>query len=470
MGGGVVFSDEEPLVAPQQDVAAAGAAEPSLAVTITSTLDEYDCSRSSVTDNIVTVTARPEDAGQQRSPVNLVAVVDTSGSMRSEGKIDLVKSTLRLVVKNLGGNDRLSLVSYSDAVTVRSRLITMDAAGKQAAEEAIDALRVGGRTNLSGGLLQGVDIIQANSKAGEINSVLLLTDGHANVGISDPDELVAAMRSAAGPQPGFSLYTFGCGASHNAALLTSLADFTEGMYYFIEDADAIPESFGDCLGGLVSVVAQNTLLRLEALNGATIEEVQSRGVITVSKNKLNAEAPLGDPQCEESKDVLVRLRVPAVEAKAASEPTEYLHATVRYFDVRDKAFVDVSSSLALRRPKKVAKDLQPNEKVRQQVNRFKTTNALDRARTESDKGNFASARGVLKTAIGEVSMAGDLFSSKLVADMSECLEGMLDVDTYNSGGRYRVSSKQQMHEAQRCNGCDEMYTTPSKRSMKARFR
>lgn len=95
------------------------------------------------------------------------------------------------------------------------------------------------------------------ASASVVESVLLFTDGKANIGIKDQATLVRATSSLLG-QIGRQacVFTLGFGSEHDADLLHAVADAGNGLFYYIDNADSIPESFCDCLGGLLSVAAQ----------------------------------------------------------------------------------------------------------------------------------------------------------------------------------------------------------------------
>jgi Mg-chelatase subunit ChlD len=123
-----------------------------------------------------------------RAPLDLVAVLDRSGSM-SGAKMELVKRSMELVVKQLNSNDKLSIVAFDTSVSTLLPLISMDQAGKQRASEAIQAVHAGGGTNLCDGLMQGISQLRervAQSK-NDVASIFLFTDGLTNAGITNKD-------------------------------------------------------------------------------------------------------------------------------------------------------------------------------------------------------------------------------------------------------------------------------------------
>jgi len=136
-------------------------------------------------------------------------------------------------------------------------------------------LEVGGQTNTSGGLLQGLDMIRTRTiKANDVTSVLLFTDGLANLGLTKPDQIKKAVRGVLSQISSVcSIFTFGYGKEPDPQYLRDIADEANGMYYHINSPDAIPLAFTDCLGGLLSVVAQNIVLSLEVPKGIQLTEV-----------------------------------------------------------------------------------------------------------------------------------------------------------------------------------------------------
>ena len=243
----------------------------------------------------------PEAPDSARQPLEVVVVADRSGSMAGE-KMNKMKTTLKfLVEKGLQSGDTLGLVAFDNTVDTRLPLTKMDGAGRKKALDAIAQLNVGGTTNLSGGLLQGCDLLLNKPETGATatRAVLLFTDGMANAGIQDTPGILAASAGVIAGRS-CSLFTFGFGSDHNEECLRALAESTSGLYYFIEKSEDIPTAFADCLGGLVSVVAQNATLVLEGSDAATVAKVhgsyktEADAATKGTTGRLSAK-PLGAP-------------------------------------------------------------------------------------------------------------------------------------------------------------------------------
>jgi Ca-activated chloride channel homolog len=197
----------------------------------------------------------PEAPG--RPPLNLSVVLDRSGSMYME-KLDRAKEAASLLVRRLGDEDVVSIVAYDDGVeTMAGRL---PGARREEVLGRIGSIQLGGSTNLSGGWLRGRELVATDRVDGGVNRVLLLTDGQANVGITDPGQLrdlVAAAGAA-----GVSTTTIGFGEDYDEALLQALAVAGGGSAYYIEHPDQAPAVFEAEIQGLMALAAQNVTVRV----------------------------------------------------------------------------------------------------------------------------------------------------------------------------------------------------------------
>ena len=239
-----------------------------------------------------------------RAQVDLVAVIDRSGSMSGD-KINLVKETLLFVLTQLTAKDRLCLIVYDDEVESVFELTYVTEESRSYLRSKINSVTVRVRTDLCGGLLEGMRTVTSRTGVmADVASVLLLTDGLANVGISSTRGILKAMRFGEKQKkktvfPSFpgTVYTFGYGSNHNASMLKEISQAGNGMYFFIDTNEKISKSFTMCTRGLLSTVGQNINLLVELSNGATITEVIAKKTPTYNTNKTSVEVAMGVRQC-----------------------------------------------------------------------------------------------------------------------------------------------------------------------------
>lgn len=207
---------------------------------------------------LVKVTGPKGDAQREPLPLNLSVVIDRSGSMGGD-KLKYVKLAAKELVSKLGKKDRLSLVAYDS--TVQKLLPPRMVDDKQPFFDAIAPLQTGDMTNLSGGWLQGCSDVGSDLSEKGVNRVLLLTDGLANRGVSDPNQLasMAAQKRA----EGITTTTFGVGMDYNEDLLTRMANEGGGAFYFIDNPDQAAGLFAEELTDLYNVVGQNLTVIIE---------------------------------------------------------------------------------------------------------------------------------------------------------------------------------------------------------------
>lgn len=173
-------------------------------------------------------------------PVDLVVVLDRSGSMNGQKINDARKAIIQLLDR-LTAKDRFALVCYANGMHTVSPLVPADDAHRRRLSAAVYRVRAQGGTNLGGGLRRGIDMLLETPSEGRQRKVILISDGLANQGITDPVAL-GNMAAVAGEHR-FAISTVGVGLDFNEILMTTVADHGSGSYYFLEDPQAFAQVF-----------------------------------------------------------------------------------------------------------------------------------------------------------------------------------------------------------------------------------
>ncbi|HWI51259.1 MAG TPA: von Willebrand factor type A domain-containing protein [Symbiobacteriaceae bacterium] len=193
----------------------------------------------------------------ERKPAILTFVVDTSGSMESGGRLELVKESLRVLVDQLREEDRVALVSYSDT----AELVVAHTYDKTRLKAAIDRLRPQSSTNAEAGLRLGYEQASREFRRGAINRVILASDGVANVGATSPDGILRTVSDY--KAQGITITTIGVGmGNYNDVLLEQLADKGDGTYHYVDTLPEAKKIFGYQLSGTLETVAKDVKVQV----------------------------------------------------------------------------------------------------------------------------------------------------------------------------------------------------------------
>jgi len=239
-----------------------------------------------------------------RPPIHLALVVDRSSSMEGE-KLDLTKKAAVYFMNWLTRRDYLTVVTYNESVDLLVPHTPLTE--KRATAGRIESIQADGTTNLSGGWLRALSDLETQRKSGHLYRVLLMTDGLANAGLTDP----ARLRDIASAyrKKGIATTTLGFGLDFDEKLLKALADAGGGRYHYVREPEQLASAFQEEFGELAAIVAQNLELRVAAEETTKVTEVLSD--LPVEHGERNIVARLGDVRAGDVRQLLFRLRVTA---------------------------------------------------------------------------------------------------------------------------------------------------------------
>ncbi len=277
---------------------------------------------------------------QHRPALNLALVIDRSGSMSGE-KLDYVKRAALHVLDLLGEHDMVALVAYDTEVTLISPSVAVSAVTRAELKAKIGAIRSGNTTYLSGGWLEGCEQVASSIREGGVNRVLLLTDGLANVGITDLEEL--GLHAGQLLVRGVATSTFGVGQGFNEHLLEHMANQGGGRFYYIASPREIPAIFEKEFTELVSITARKVEVVLNIPAGVAAQVLgnwrseQANGQVRIW---------LGDMPAGQRRELYVKLLTPPVGAAPQLE----IQAAVSALGEADETLTAAASAALLYAP------------------------------------------------------------------------------------------------------------------------
>jgi Ca-activated chloride channel homolog len=376
-----------------------------------------------------------------RRPLNLSLAIDRSGSMGGTPLRYAIKAAQQLVDK-LTPEDYLSVVIYDDdaELILPHQLVT----DRVAIKKLIGSIRAGGCTNLSGGWLLACEQIKAQQSPDKLNRVLLLTDGQANMGITDPQILINTAKSQAAT--GIITTTLGFGDHFNEDLLIGIANAGEGNFYFIQSPDDAAEVFRIELETLLSVVGQNLAVTLVPTPG-----IKFGGLLNNYRSQLKGEQleiHLGDVYSNESRQLAIAVTIPA-QAKVGD--ISLAEVSYRYQGIENQAIKSFNDRLPISVKVDVAAIAQSataDAQTLEQLSKYRIATVKEQAVALADRGDFTAAVDRLNTLIADIKHLFTVESFKVLEEISQLEHYAQQLDRRDFNPAIRKEMRDQAYQAQ----------------------
>jgi len=275
-------------------------------------------------DNTLDVLVRaigpqPPEGTPRRRRLNLALVIDCSGSMQGQ-PLDEAKRCAKAVVGQLKAEDFVSVISYGSEITVVSRAAPASDPAKICA--LIDGIEINGMTALHDGWAAGAEQAAIHVKTADVTRVLLLSDGNANEGLTDPAKIAEHCSQMAAV--GVSTSTYGLGESFNEELMFAMARSGGGNAYYGKTAADLMTPFQQEFDLLQALYARNIVLSLTAADGVKVE--MANDLVAAGSGWRLADVAYGSEAW-----AVVRLRIPAaLVAGFAGEAKELLTCSLAW--------------------------------------------------------------------------------------------------------------------------------------------
>ncbi|CAA2974364.1 Anaphase-promoting complex (APC), subunit 11 [Olea europaea subsp. europaea] len=436
------------------------------------------------------ITTRPQLSGinqTSRAPVDLVSVLDVSGSMAGS-KLALLKRAVGFVIQNLGPSDRLSVIAFSSTARRLFALRRMTNNGKREALQAVNSLRSNGGTNIVEALKKGAKVMTDRKWKNPVCSIILLSDGQDTYALSSPSGtntpntstdyqslLPNFMHHDSASDFHIPVHTFGFGVDHDSVSMHSISETSGGTFSFIETESSIQDAFAQCIGGILSVVVQGLRVEIECIDPVLqLISIKSGNYRTIyTSDRRNGTIEVGDLYAEEERDFLVTTDIPI---DGSSDETSLLKVRCIYKDPVSTHLVTPNSAtdVKIQRPVLTGQGVVSLE-VDKQWNRLRSAEAMEEARVAAERGDLAAAVSALENCRKRLSetisaRAGDSLCLALDAELQEMQERMANRRVYETTGRAYVLSGLSSHSWQRATargdsmdstGLLHAYQTPS---------
>lgn len=218
-------------------------------------------------------------------PVNVSLVIDKSGSMRTDNRLNNAKEAARAFVQRLRPKDHISIIAFDSYVQVL--LPSTEVGNQETVLAAIDRITIGGSTDLNSGLIAGYGEVAKAYEKGQSNKVIMLTDALTNTGIVNPSEIVANS-SIFNKEYQIDISMVGVGVDFNVDLSRKITENAKSSIYFINDSEDIKKVFIDEVESLLCPVATEAKLVLEFDEGISLDNFFGYQPI-IKKNRLELE-------------------------------------------------------------------------------------------------------------------------------------------------------------------------------------
>ncbi|WVZ59214.1 hypothetical protein U9M48_009399 [Paspalum notatum var. saurae] len=427
-----------------------------------------------------------------RAPLDLVTVLDVSGSM-SGTKLDLLKRAMRFVIQNLGPSDRLSVITFASTATRLFPLRKMTASGQEQALQAVDSLVATGGTNIAEGLWKAARVMEDRQAMNPVSSIILLSDGVDTHTLfprdgAQPDYARLVPRSIlpGGSGDHVPIHAFGFGHDHDSRAMHAVAEMSNGTFSFIDVARSIQDAFAQCIGGLLSVVVQDARVLIDcADDGVLVTSIKSGGYASgVAADGRGGFVDVGRLYADEERDFLVTVRVPPAARGGDGADmnmittTTLIYARCSYRDVAAATetlwAVGGDTAVAVLRPASPVSAGEMSLQVEREWHRVHATEDMAAAQAAAEANDYARASSILEArrlALEALApLASDQQTQALVAELQQMQERVLNQQRYEESGRAYMLSGLSSHSWQRATargdstelaGLVHTYQTPS---------
>lgn len=373
---------------------------------------------------------------EKRPHLDMIAVVDTSTSMGANKKMENVKRTLELLVKNMSQDDHLSIVEYNSASRAALPRTRISQEFQPRITQAIASLFPQEWTNFGAALSAAYAVAARDEEKGSsIKRIIFFTDGCPTSGVTDSDRIVELCRQK--PKE-WRISTMGYGIDSPTGndvdldLLAKMASAGQGNFYYMKDAESTAKAFATELGGLISVVAEGIRVSITPSG----DRIKIKKLLEDMENEMtheSMEVSIPDLLADETKRLTF-----AVDCLPQAKPDRFLNhrvadITLEYLDlsqtkfVRDRVQADIEFVAGGKESETVLQE------VAEQIAFTAATRAQKKALARAERGDFQAAKNIMKMAIKALKDVGTQRAIKLSQGFDATAQTLEDEEAFDRG-------------------------------------
>ena len=281
-----------------------------------------------------------ENIGKQVSRAQeLFLILDTSGSMGGGHKLTNAKLAIKNIIENMNKEDKLHLIQYDS----QSSIVFEDENDQKTMINKLESLYAGGGTNLMSGFDQTKSLLTKYSKRTSLKRIFVFSDGQINEGITAHDQLLNEVTSMKNTYE-VTICSFGIGSDFDEKLMTDIADYGSGDYFFIRGADSMRKIVDIAYKGFQELMGTKGYLKITTKNDAHI--VDTFGYER-SKQDENEIIPIGDIRYNDRMNILLETEIKISEKFLEKSQIDYMIIELWMTDINDQISKLISTETVL---------------------------------------------------------------------------------------------------------------------------
>jgi len=388
-----------------------------------------------------------------KAPLDLVCVIDHSGSMSGE-KIELVKESFNYLLKFLGDSDRLSIVIFDDKASRLVPLIRTTEKNKKNILSKLKNVHGDGGTDINLGMTHAFEVLKQRRYMNPVTSIFLLSDG-LDGGAQQKVKVSLAQYNLSDD---ITINTFGFGNDHDPQLMNDIADLRDGNFYFVEKLDTVDEAFVDCLGGLLSSIGQNITIKISPEKSDVLKDVEivkAYGEAAMwSKDGNSYITKMSNIISGRQKDFVLELQIPANNKELQDHEKSIKVASAEVsLTALDGKIVTKKAELfitLLNETEEIKEEEEADREVMKNFYRVKGASVIGEARKLADQRKNDDAKKILQSFKEELEgslLKNEEFIKNLIKDINKASEDVNPI-VYEQFGKHNMmeNARAQMYQ------------------------